>query len=297
MCRVKKFLARQGLIGSCPDRDAISAVLWLVERESALPSRHWRFAVVLLNASSIRPGIAGRISGTGAPEDGGANDHVSGGERRASRTESAWGVIIMRKHTIPADARMIHSPRCRREGAYGESCRVDGTLPIESDLGDRTTWCHGTAPHTGGQGVVVATGCHRAGAHCRMLKETPSETTRTKESTASAAAGGRVASRCHDRDHHRAKTCAASRRFLTSSLSARPRRGSGAGRLAAVVTARPVPRGTEGARRKASCATAPRSRPRLGELIAADKTVPSTKNECRPRNCHSSRRSASMHGR
>ena len=170
---------------------AISAGLWLYERESALPYEALAiFAVVLLNA------VMGYIQESRAEDAVAALRQMSAAHanviRDAARqsipaTEVVPGDIILIEEgdTIPADARLIHSTALQTAEASltGESLPVaKDTLPIteEVGLGDRHNMIFsGTAATYGrGRAVVVATGMQtQMGRIAGMLKEAPTETT------------------------------------------------------------------------------------------------------------------------
>lgn len=170
---------------------AISAVLWLYERESALPYEAIAiFSVVLLNA------IMGYIQEARAEEAvtalrrmSAAQAHVIRDGRRQSipAREVVPGdiIVIEEGDTIPADARMIHSTALQTAEAAltGESMPVSkDTLLIQEEaaIGDRHNMLFsGTAATYGrGKAVVVATGMHTELGHIAgMLRETHTETT------------------------------------------------------------------------------------------------------------------------
>ncbi len=170
---------------------AISTVLWLYERESALPYEAMAiFAVVLLNA------IMGYIQQSRAEEAVAALRQMSAahanvirdGERQSiPATELVPGDIILIEEgdTIPADARLIQETALQTAEAAltGESMPVSkDTLPItqEVGLGDRDNMIFsGTAATYGrGRAVVVATGMQtQMGRIAGMLKQAPEETT------------------------------------------------------------------------------------------------------------------------
>ena len=170
---------------------AISAVLWLYERESALPYEAMAiFAVVLLNA------IMGYIQQARAEEAVAALRQMSAahanvirdGERQSiPATELVPGDIILIEEgdTIPADARLIQETALQTAEAAltGESLPVSkDTLPIaqEAGLGDRDNMIFsGTAATYGrGRAVVVETGMQtQMGRIAGMLKQTSEETT------------------------------------------------------------------------------------------------------------------------
>ena len=170
---------------------AISAGLWLYERDSALPYEAIAiFAVVLLNA------VMGYIQESRAEEAVAALRQMSaahanvirdGTRRSIPATELVPGDIILIEQgdTAPADARLIHSATLQiAEAALtGESLPVlKDTLPITEDagLGDRHNMIFSGTAATFGQGraVVVATGMHTQMGHIAgMLEEAPAETT------------------------------------------------------------------------------------------------------------------------
>lgn len=170
---------------------AISAVLWLYERESALPYEAMAiFAVVLLNA------IMGYIQQSRAEDAVAALRQMSAahanvirdGERQSiPATELVPGDIILIEEgdTIPADGRLIQETALQTGEAAltGESLPVSkDTLPIaqEVGLGDRDNMVFsGTAATYGrGRAVVVATGMQtQMGRIAGMLKQAPEETT------------------------------------------------------------------------------------------------------------------------
>ena len=170
---------------------AISAVLWLIERESALPYEAIAIlAVVLLNA------IMGYIQESRAESAVTALRQMAAaqakvmraGERRSlPAAEVVPGDIILIEEgdTIPADARVIHSTALQTAEAAltGESLPVDKTVaPVAegAGLGDRTNMIFsGTAATYGrGKAVVTATGMQtEMGRIAGMLEDAPTETT------------------------------------------------------------------------------------------------------------------------
>jgi len=150
---------------------AISAALWLYERDSALPYEALAIsAVVLLNA------LMGYIQESRAEsalaalrQMAAAHAHVlRDGERRSvDATEVVPGDIILVEEgdTIPADARLIHTAALQTAEASltGESVPVVkevAAISGEMGLGDRDNMIFsGTAVTYGrGRAVVVATG-------------------------------------------------------------------------------------------------------------------------------------------
>jgi Ca2+-transporting ATPase len=170
---------------------AISAGLWLYERESALPYEAIAiFAVVLLNAvmgyvqeSRAEAAVAALRQMSAAH----ANVVRDGARQSITATEVVPGDIILIEEgdTVPADARLIHSTALQTAEAAltGESLPVSkDTLPIpeEVGLGDRHNMLFsGTAVTYGrGRAVVVATGMQsQMGRIAELLRDAPNETT------------------------------------------------------------------------------------------------------------------------
>jgi Ca2+-transporting ATPase len=189
----RKFLAqfRDVLVVLLLIATAISAGLWLYERDSALPYEAMAiFAVVLLNA------VMGYVQQSRAEhavaalrQMSAANAHVirDGTRQTVAATELVPGDILLVEEgdTIPADARLIESIALQTAEAAltGESVPVSKDIePIveEAGLGDRDNMIFsGTAATYGhGRAVVVATGMQtEMGRIAGMLKEAPTETT------------------------------------------------------------------------------------------------------------------------
>jgi P-type Ca2+ transporter type 2C len=189
----RKFLAqfRDVLVVLLLIATAISAVLWLYERESAWPYEAMAiFAVVLINAvmgyvqqSRAEQAVAAlrRMSATDA--------HVirDGARQTVPAVELVPGDVILVEEgdTIPADARLIDSTALQTAEAAltGESVPVEkdtGPIGEEAGLGDRLNMVFsGTAATYGhGRAVVVATGMQTAmGRIAGMLRKAPTETT------------------------------------------------------------------------------------------------------------------------
>ena len=185
----KKFLAqfKDVLVILLLIATAISAALWLIERESALPYEAIAiFAVVLLNA------IMGYIQESRAESAVAALRQMAAaqatvmrdGERRSvPAAEIVPGdlILIEEGDTIPADARLIHSTALQTAEAAltGESLPVSKDIaPVagEAGLGDRNNMIFsGTAATYGrGKAVVTATGMQtEMGRIAGMLKEAP----------------------------------------------------------------------------------------------------------------------------
>jgi P-type Ca2+ transporter type 2C len=169
----------------------ISAGLWLVERDSALPYEAIAIlAVVLLNA------VMGYLQQSRAEQAvaalrqmSAAHAHVmrDGARQRIPATEVVPGDIILIEEgdTVPADARLMQSTVLQTAEAslMGESLPVSKDIaPIteEVGLGDRHNMpFSGTAATYGrGRAVVAATGMDtQMGRIAGMLTDAPTETT------------------------------------------------------------------------------------------------------------------------
>ena len=169
----------------------ISAVLWLYERDSALPYEAMAiFAVVLLNA------IMGYIQGSRAEQALAALRQLSAAHATVIRdgvrqsipaAELVPGDIILIEEgdTIPADARVLQSTALQT----AEAALTGESLPVAKDieaiagdvgLGDRHNMIFsGTAATYGrGKAVITTTGMQtQMGLIAGMLKEAPTETT------------------------------------------------------------------------------------------------------------------------
>lgn len=189
----KKFLAqfKDVLVILLLIAAAISAVLWVIERESALPYEAIAIlAVVLLNA------IMGYIQEARAESAVAALRQMSAAHAHALRDGDRQSVaaaeivpgdiiIIEEGDTVPADARLIHSTALQTAEAAltGESLPVSkdvSTITGQTGLGDQTNMIFsGTAATYGrGKAVVTATGMQtEMGCIAGMLKEAPTETT------------------------------------------------------------------------------------------------------------------------
>ena len=169
----------------------ISAVLWLYEREPALPYEAMAiFAVVLLNA------IMGYIQQSRAEEAVAALRQMSAAHASVIRDNERQSIpaaevvpgdilLIEEGDTVPADARLIQETALQTAEAAltGESLPVSkDTLPIteEVGIGDRHNMIFSGTAATYGRGgaVVTATGMQtQMGLIAGMLKEAPTETT------------------------------------------------------------------------------------------------------------------------
>jgi Ca2+-transporting ATPase len=189
----KKFLAQfqNPLVLLLLVATAISAGLWLYERESALPYEALAiFAVVLLNA------VMGYIQESRAEDAVAALQQMSaahanairdGKRQRIAATEIVPGDIILIEEgdTIPADARLIQETALQTAEAAltGESLPVaKDTLTItkEVGLGDRDNMVFSGTAVTYGRGcaVVVATGMQtQMGRIAGLLEETKDDPT------------------------------------------------------------------------------------------------------------------------
>jgi Ca2+-transporting ATPase len=170
---------------------AISAVLWLLERESALPYEAIAiFAIVLLNSIMGYIQEARAESAVAALRQMAA-EHASvmrGGERRripAAELVPGDLLLIEEGDAIPADARLIHSTALQTAEAAltGESLPVSKETapePGEVGLGDRDNMVFsGTAATYGrGKAVVTATGMETELGHIAgMLERAPDDIT------------------------------------------------------------------------------------------------------------------------
>jgi len=170
---------------------AVSAVLWVYEREAALPYEAIAIlAVVLLNATMGYIQESRAEAAVAALRAMSAADAivVRDGERRSVHaTDLVAGDIILVEegNTIPADARLIESTALQTAEAAltGESLPVTKNvepIPDEVPLGDRDNMIFsGTAATYGhGKAIVTATGMlTEIGRIAGLLKQTPDEDT------------------------------------------------------------------------------------------------------------------------
>jgi Ca2+-transporting ATPase len=189
----RKFLAQfyDPLVILLLAATAISATLWWLERDAAVPYEAIAiFSVVLLNA------IMGYVQQSRAEQAVAALQQMSAAQAKVVR-DGAWEVVaaaqlvpgdivlIEEGDTIPADARLIHSVALHTAEAAltGESLPVvkDSAAVLEDvPLGDRNNMVFsGTAATYGrGKAVVTATGMRtQMGSIAGMLKDAPEETT------------------------------------------------------------------------------------------------------------------------
>jgi P-type Ca2+ transporter type 2C len=189
----KKFIAqfKNVLVILLLIATAVSAALWLVERDTTLPYEAIAiFAVVLLNAimgyvqeSRAESAVAALRKMAAAH----ANVMRDGTRQSVPASDIVPGdlILIEEGDTIPADARLIHSTALQTAEAAltGESLPVSKDVaPVigEAGLGDRTNMLFsGTAATYGrGKAVVTATGMQtEMGRIAGMLKEAPTEIT------------------------------------------------------------------------------------------------------------------------
>jgi len=170
---------------------AISAALWLYERESALPYEAIAIlSVVVLNAilgfvQESRAEAAVAALRTMSADD--AAVIRDGQQRRIPASEIVPGdlILIEEGDTIPADGRVIRSTALQTAEAAltGESLPVSkDTAAIDEDveLGDRHNMVFSGTAATYGRGAAVVTATAmqtEMGRIAGMLKEAPDETT------------------------------------------------------------------------------------------------------------------------
>ena len=189
----RKFLAqfRDVLVVLLLIATAISAGLWLYERDAALPYEALAiFAVVLLNA------VMGYVQQSRAEQAVAALRQMSAADAQVVRdgarhqvpaSELVPGDIILVEEgdTIPADARLIDATALQT----AEAALTGESVPVEKDprriedevgLGDRhnTLWSGTAVTYGHGRAAVIATGMQtEMGRIAGMLEETPAETT------------------------------------------------------------------------------------------------------------------------
>ena len=170
---------------------AISAALWLYERDAALPYEAIAiFAVVLLNAAMAYVQESRAEAAVVALRAMSAANAtvIRGGERQsvaAADVVPGDVILIEEGDTIPADARLVETAALQTAEAAltGESLPVTKDIAsIDEDvpLGDRNNMVFsGTAATYGhGKAVVTATGMHtEMGRIAGLLEETPDEAT------------------------------------------------------------------------------------------------------------------------
>lgn len=189
----QKFLAqfRDVLVLLLIVAAAVSAVLWLLERKSALPYEALAiFAIVVLNAvmgyaqqSRAEASIA-RLRAMSAAESTVLRD---GERRRVPAAEIVPGDIILIEEgdTIPADARLLEvtSLKTAEAALTGESLpAAKDTDPVEPEagLGDRTNMVFSGTTASYGRGVAVVTATGMAteiGRIAGLLRAAPHQET------------------------------------------------------------------------------------------------------------------------
>lgn len=170
---------------------AISAGLWLIERDAALPYEAIAIlAVVILNA------VMGHVQQTRAEQAVAALRQMSaahanvirdGARKSIPAAELVTGDIILVEEgdTIPADARLIHSTALQTSEAAltGESLpesKDPEPIKEETAIGDQQNMIFSgtTATYGRGKAVVTATGMQtQMGQIAGMLKQAPPEST------------------------------------------------------------------------------------------------------------------------
>src|SRR5688572_16579558 len=169
----------------------ISAALWVIERDAALPYEAIAiFAVVLLNAAMgyVQESRAeAAVAALRAMSAADASVIRDGDRRSVPASEIVPGDVILIEEgdTIPADGRLIESAALQTAEAAltGESLPVTksiAAIPQDVPLGDRDNMVFsGTAATYGhGKAVVTATGMQtEMGKIAGLLKATPDEST------------------------------------------------------------------------------------------------------------------------
>lgn len=193
----KKFLAQftNVLVLLLLVATVISAILWLVERDTALPYEAIAiFAVVFFNA------VMGYVQESRAEAAVNALREMSASEatvmrdgerRQIPATEIVPGDLILVEEgdTIPADARLLHSTALQT----AEAALTGESLPVAKDvdavaedasIGDRYNMLFSGTAATYGRGtaVVTATGMHTEMGHIAgMLEHAPDVATPLQE--------------------------------------------------------------------------------------------------------------------
>ncbi|MFC4169677.1 cation-translocating P-type ATPase [Teichococcus aestuarii] len=169
----------------------VSATLWLIERDAALPYEAMAIlAVVLLNAAMgyfQRARAEQAVAALRQMSAAQARVVRDGAQRSIPAAELVPGDLILVEEgdTIPADARIVHSAALQTAEAAltGESLPVPKqaeALAVEAGPGDRANMLFsGTAAAYGhGRAVVTATGMRtEMGRIAGMLKSAPEERT------------------------------------------------------------------------------------------------------------------------
>src|SRR3954466_1002168 len=189
----RRFLAQFGdvLVILLLVATAVSAILWSVERETALPYEALAIgAVLLLNATMgyLQEARAEAAVSALRAASAAAATVIRDGERQriAARDVVAGDLLLVEEeNTIPADARVTQAVALQTAEAAltGESLPVtkdDVAVGTESPLGDRHNMIFGGTAITYGHGaaIVTATGMHtEIGRIATLLKDTPEEKT------------------------------------------------------------------------------------------------------------------------
>src|SRR4051794_33530534 len=189
----RRFLAQFGdvLVILLLVATAVSAILWIVERETALPYEALAIgAVLLLNATMgyLQEARAEAAVSALRAASAAAATVIRDGERQriAARDVVAGDLLLVEEgDTIPADARVTQAVALQTAEAAltGESLPVtkdDVPVGAEAPLGDRHNMIFGGTAITYGHGaaIVTATGMHsEIGRIATLLKETPEEKT------------------------------------------------------------------------------------------------------------------------
>ncbi len=189
----RKFLAQfqDVLVVLLLAATAVSAALWLVERDTAWPYEATAiFAIVLLNA------VMGYVQQARAERAVAALKQMSAAHAKVIRDGEQETIlaadvvpgdilVIEEGDTIPADARVLQATALHTAEAAltGESLPVakdPAPLPAETLLGDRRNMVFSgtSATHGRGKAVVTATGMQtEIGRIAGMLEHAPAETT------------------------------------------------------------------------------------------------------------------------
>src|SRR3954466_11749631 len=189
----RRFLAQFGdvLVILLLVATAVSAILWIVERETALPYEALAIgAVLLLNAAMgyLQEARAEAAVSALRAASAAAATVIRDGERQriAARDVVAGDLLLVEEgDTIPADARVTQAVALQTAEAAltGESLPVtkdDVPVGAEAPLGDRHNMIFSGTAITYGHGaaIVTATGMRsEIGRIATMLKDTPEEKT------------------------------------------------------------------------------------------------------------------------
>ncbi len=170
---------------------AISTVLWLLERHSALPYEAIAIlAIVLLNAVMGYVQEARAENAMAALRKLSANEALvmrDGAQRKVAAADIVCGDLLVLEEgsTVPADARLVQASALQTAEAAltGESVPASkgvAALPCAAELGERTSMVFGGTAVTRGRAlaVVTATGMQsEIGRIAGMLNAAPEERT------------------------------------------------------------------------------------------------------------------------